>query len=113
MPLLSNILAERQSFVTHLECSMTGETYPADEVHGLSRVGRPLLVRYDLPAIAAHLDALGLPHSSDRLGNLTCTLPGDPTLPPVMVAQRPLLKSIPALQAARLQPQRRHASTQV
>ncbi|MFN3819153.1 threonine synthase [Blastomonas sp.] len=56
MSLLSNITAERESFVTHLECSMTGEVYPADEVHGLSRVGRPLLVRYDLPGIAAHLD---------------------------------------------------------
>jgi threonine synthase len=56
MALSSNILAERQSFVTHLECSMTGERYEADRVHGLSRVGRPLLVRYDLPAIAAHLD---------------------------------------------------------
>ena len=56
MPLISNILADRQSFVTHLECSMTGERYEADQVHGLSRVGRPLLVRYNLPAIAAHLD---------------------------------------------------------
>jgi threonine synthase len=56
MPLLSNILAERQSFVTHLECSMTGERCEADQVHGLSRVGRPLLVRYDLAALAAHLD---------------------------------------------------------
>lgn len=56
MPLLSNILADRQSFVTHLECSMTGERYEADRVHGLSRAGRPMLVRYDLPAIAAHLD---------------------------------------------------------
>ena len=56
MPLLSNILADRQSFVTHLECSMTGERYEADQVHGLSCVGRPLLVRYDLAALAAHLD---------------------------------------------------------
>jgi threonine synthase len=56
MSLLTNITADRQSFVTHLECSMTGEIYPADEIHGLSRAGRPLLVRYDLPAIAAHLD---------------------------------------------------------
>ncbi|WP_017672119.1 threonine synthase [Blastomonas sp. AAP53] len=56
MPLLTNITADRASFVTHLECSMTGEVYPADQVHGLSRVGRPLLVRYDLPGIAAHLD---------------------------------------------------------
>ncbi len=36
-------------------------------------------------AIAAHLDRLGLPHRSDRLGNLVCTLPGDPALPSVMV----------------------------
>jgi len=36
-------------------------------------------------AIAAHLDALGLPHNSDRLGNLRCTIPGDPALPSVMI----------------------------
>ncbi|MBA4324195.1 MAG: peptidase M42, partial [Rhodobacter sp.] len=36
-------------------------------------------------AIAAQLDSLGLTHRSDRLGNLTCTLPGDPALPPVLV----------------------------
>ena len=36
-------------------------------------------------AIAAHLDRLGLPHRSDRLGNLTCTIPGDPAMPSVMV----------------------------
>ena len=36
-------------------------------------------------AIAAHLDALGLPHTSDRLGNLSCTIPGDPALPSVMI----------------------------
>lgn len=36
-------------------------------------------------AIAAHLDAAGLPHRSDVLGNLTCTIPGDPALPSVMI----------------------------
>ena len=40
------------TFVSHLECSLTGETYPAGEIHGLSRAGRPLLVRYDLEALA-------------------------------------------------------------
>ena len=35
-------------FVTHLECSLTGEHYPAGQLHGLSRAGKPLLVRYDL-----------------------------------------------------------------
>ncbi len=45
-----NLAVQRESFVTHLECSMTGERYEADQVHGLSRAGRPLLVRYDLEA---------------------------------------------------------------
>ncbi|PVX29952.1 threonine synthase [Sphingomonas pokkalii] len=55
-----NIRVERPSFVTHLECSMTGETYAADQLHQLSRVGRPLLVRYDLAGAGAALtrDAL-------------------------------------------------------
>src|SRR5438094_1569672 len=39
------------TFVSHLECSLTGEHYPADTLHGLSRAGRPLLVRYDLDGI--------------------------------------------------------------
>ncbi|HEU0124611.1 MAG TPA: threonine synthase [Bryobacteraceae bacterium] len=34
--------------VTHLECSVTGERYPAGTVQNLSRTGMPLLVRYDL-----------------------------------------------------------------
>ena len=37
-------------FVTHLECSMTGERHDAGQVHNLSRAGKPLLVRYDLAA---------------------------------------------------------------
>ena len=41
------------TFVTHLECSDTGEKYEAETVHGLSRVGKPLLVRYDLKGIQA------------------------------------------------------------
>src|SRR5229473_3490254 len=39
------------TFVSHLECSLNGERYPADTLHGLSRAGRPLLVRYDLDAV--------------------------------------------------------------
>jgi len=45
-------------FVTHLECSLTGERYEADQLHNLSRAGKPLLVRYDLDAI--RLDTLTL-----------------------------------------------------
>ena len=50
-----NLTTERPTFVTHLECAYTGERYPADQVHNLSRAGKPLLVRYDLPAIAKAL----------------------------------------------------------
>ena len=39
------------TFVTHLECSYTGENYDAGVPHGLSRAGKPLLVRYDLAAL--------------------------------------------------------------
>ncbi|WP_371037798.1 MULTISPECIES: threonine synthase [unclassified Rhodosalinus] len=49
-----------ETFVTHLECSITGKHYPAGQVHGLSEAGRPLLVRYDLDAMKTALskDAL-------------------------------------------------------
>jgi threonine synthase len=50
-----NLTAERRTFVSHLECGMTGELYEADRLHGLSRVGRPLLVRYDLDGVRAAL----------------------------------------------------------
>jgi threonine synthase len=42
---------EFPTFVTHLECSATGERYPADVLHGLSKAGKPLLVRYDLEGV--------------------------------------------------------------
>ncbi len=44
-------MSEIPTFTTHLECSMTGERYEADTLQGLSKVGRPLLVRYDLAAM--------------------------------------------------------------
>ncbi len=39
------------TFVTHLECSLTGAHYPADTLQTLSEAGRPLLVRYDLDGV--------------------------------------------------------------
>src|SRR5882757_8649037 len=55
-----NLKVERPSFDTHLECSATGEHYAADQVHNLSRAGKPLLVRYDLDGVRKALskDAL-------------------------------------------------------
>jgi threonine synthase len=43
------------SALTHLECSRTGERYDADQVQGVSRVGAPLLARYDLERVRATL----------------------------------------------------------
>jgi len=51
-----NLTEDRPTYVSHLECSATGEQYPADEVAGLSEAGKPLLVRYDLDALQAGLD---------------------------------------------------------
>ncbi len=39
------------NFVSHLECALTGERYPANAVQTVSRAGRPLLVRYDLEGV--------------------------------------------------------------
>ena len=55
-----NLTIERPTFVTHLECAMEGDHYPADQIHNLSKAGKPLLVRYDLPGVKKALtkDAL-------------------------------------------------------
>jgi threonine synthase len=55
-----NLIAERPTFVTHLECAATGEHYPADVVHNLSRAGKPLLVRYDLAGVKKALSKTAL-----------------------------------------------------
>ncbi len=46
-----NLTQARPTFVTHLECGLTGKIYPPDQVHNLSDAGRPLLVKYDLEGI--------------------------------------------------------------
>ncbi len=54
--LTTNLNSDRQTFVSHLQCSLTGERYEADRLHNLSAAGKPLLVRYDLKALG---NALG------------------------------------------------------
>jgi threonine synthase len=44
------------TFVSELVCGATGDVHEADRLHGLSRAGKPLLVRYDLDAMARALD---------------------------------------------------------
>ena len=52
---MNSEMLEYPTFVTHLECSMSADRYEAGKVYGLSKIGRPLLVRYDLKALAAAL----------------------------------------------------------
>ncbi len=53
------------SSLSHLECSATGERYDADQVQGVSAVGKPLLARYDLEQVRATVtreEIAGRPH---------------------------------------------------
>lgn len=57
-PIDSNLTTDRPTFVSHLECSANPgdedrSLYPADQIHTVSKTGRPLLVRYNLPALSA------------------------------------------------------------
>src|SRR5665811_1855320 len=63
----SNLTAHWPSFVTHLECAMTGERHDADQIHNLSRANKPLLVRYDLAGVRKALSKAAL---SDRAPDL-------------------------------------------
>ncbi len=47
---------QHRSFLTHLECSATGERHEAGRPYNLSRAGKPLLVRYDLEALGRAID---------------------------------------------------------
>ncbi len=50
-----NLTTERPTFVTHLECGLEGDRYEADQVHTLSQAGKPLIVKYDLPALGGRI----------------------------------------------------------
>jgi threonine synthase len=63
------------SFVTHLQCSLTGEAYPAREAHGRSRAGAPLLVRYDLAAVKAAVPREALAARADGFWRYRDLLP--------------------------------------
>jgi len=47
----SEQIPDTNSYVTHLECGMTGEHLLADQLHNLSPKGYPILVKYDLDKV--------------------------------------------------------------
>jgi threonine synthase len=50
-----NLTTDRSTYVTHLECGLEGDRYESDQLHGLSKAGKPLLVKYDLDAIKSQV----------------------------------------------------------
>ena len=58
-------MSKNPNFVSHLECSITGNRYPAGEIHGLSKAQRPLLVRYDLEKMKKQLSRSDIENSDE------------------------------------------------
>ena len=75
------------SFVTHLECSKTGEHYPAGELHGMSQAGAPLLVRYDLKALGDQLTKEALAARPSDMWRYREFLPLGPDIEPVSLGE--------------------------
>ena len=67
-----------RSFVSHLECSATGERLSHDRLHGLSPAGAPLLVRYHLERVAAAVTKQSLLVRSPDMWRLRELLPVPP-----------------------------------
>ena len=80
-------------FVTHLDCSLTGERYEAGQVHGLSRAGKPLLVRYDLEKARATLTQQSLAARDPTMWKWRELLPMPEGVEPVSLgeAETPIL----------------------
>ena len=74
-------------FMTHLDCSLTGERYDADRLHNLSRAGKPLLARYDLDAIKCALTADILASRSPGMWKWRELLPLPPGADPVSLGE--------------------------
>ena len=43
------------SYVSHLECAYSGKRYDAGEIHTISEIGKPIIVKYDLQRISAEI----------------------------------------------------------
>jgi threonine synthase len=87
-------------FVTHLECSLTGERYDAGKPQGLSNAGKPLLVRYDLAAAAAKLSKEALAARQPDMWKWGELLPLPEGVPPVSLGE-PQTPIVPLTRVAR------------
>ncbi|NQU61474.1 MAG: threonine synthase [Rhodospirillales bacterium] len=75
------------SFVTHLECSETGEHHPAGILHGLSQAGAPLLAHYDLEALAKAVTKEDIAKRPPDMWRYREFLPIPPDIEPVSLGE--------------------------
>ena len=73
--------------VTHLECSETGEHYPPGVLHGLSRAGAPLIVRYDLKALGRAVTKDAIAQRPPEMWRYREFLPLGPEIEPVSLGE--------------------------
>ena len=64
-------------YLTHLECSKTGNTYTSTALYNLSDAGAPLLARYDLEQACEHLKKSDLPGRRNDMWRYRELLPVD------------------------------------
>ena len=90
-------------FMTHLECSLTGERYDAEIPQNLSRVGKPLLARYDLGAVRGALTKEALAAAEPGMWKWRALLPLPAGTEPVSLGEpeTPLISLDRVVQGAR------------
>jgi threonine synthase len=76
-----------RSYVTHLECGLTGERHEAGVLQTVSRAGKPLLVRYDLDALRAALPRAALASRPSTLWRYRELLPLPLDVAPVTLGE--------------------------
>lgn len=82
-----------RSFVTHLECGLTGEQGAADRLQSVSSAGKPWMVRYDLPGVAGSMTKAELQRRAPTLWRYRELLPLPLDVEPITLdeARTPLL----------------------
>ena len=53
------------SYVSHLECAYSGKRYNAGEIHTISEIGKPIIVKYDLQRISAEVSRSSIEISNE------------------------------------------------
>jgi threonine synthase len=77
----------KETLVTHLECSRSGERHEAGVLHGLSRANAPLFVRYDLKALGERLSKKTLAARAPTMWRYREFLPLGPDIEPVSLGE--------------------------